>query len=607
MKTYRTAGSDEGLRLPHSGIIVGRIADALRLKDGLRDALGDSGYKTAQRYFGGARVEPDAVDAILDSLVYALVPAGLALPTCAGVTESLQTFIAGGLKFYARMWDRIVAEMNSLCYPVSAQRDLPIPVLRLLVLDVGLRWGAWANLQVLRGEKANLLPWWIDDAAIANLIDRWRAQRGGLSREALAASVGVTVQAMAGWRSGEALPTNAHIEAIAGALSAGPTDRQVNEYLLRLVVGVRSLHRDLTNICGRERIDDMMGAMARTAQIVHETFVIARTGMNENAIAPQLWNAVFYGARCPMGAALADMLASKAAFRQDVSADFTALRGDWAERAQYWMKFLGTVPDAIENLRCFNAEKEMFAEKDVERVGTGIVEERLRMSDFDWAPPTGWKTYSVSMPPEMKAANCAEAAQRALSLNDFDEALKHLRQALKHSPLNAALHFYLGAVLGTHGLRSADLAMMEESVMECRLAYQMDPEFGNARNEVGIILANMRRHAEAEVAYAEAEAHYGHHAHHWFCRGSNYLALERLDLARLAFEKAIKLTKDGMHVEAMARLAATLMKLGRDGEGRRLGRKVHHLVGMDPSLDVDAVLDVWKGNPFPCSGPACGK
>lgn len=43
----------------------------------------------------------------------------------------------------------------------------------------------------------------------------------------------------------------------------------------------------------------------------------------------------------------------------------------------------------------------------------------------------------------------------------------------------------------------------------------------------------------------------------------------------------------------MARLAATLMKLGRKGDARRLGQKVSHLVGEDPTSDWEDTLDVW--------------
>lgn len=598
MKNYRTAGSDEGLRLPHSGFIIGRVADALRLKAALRDALGASGYKTAQRYFDGERIEPETVDRVLDVLVSTAVPASINLPPESGTTEALKSFVAGGMKFHARTWDQIAARTNSLCFPVYEQKDLPIPALRLLMLDVGLRWGAWLNLQALGNREVPTAAWWLEETAIGQLIDAWRTHEPGSPLETLAATVGVSAQSLSAWRSGAALPTADNVEALAAALSDGPEQRQHREFVLRLVVGLRSLHRELVQVCGGERMDDMTRAMAKTSEIVHRSFKVARSvpGMNDKAIAPRLWNVVFFGGRCPVGADLCGMLAAQARCVPEVAADFTALTGDLAERMHHWMMLLGRVPDEIDHLRVRFAGTEAPPTERVEPLVRAALDHALRMADFDRAPPA--HSYRVSGPPEFKALNRAAQAEQALSIEDFESALEHLRIAVHHEPRNPVYHFKLGAVLGIQGLRSAKLPMMEEGVLECRLAYQLDPDLGNARNEVGIILSNMRCHEDAEAAFAEAEPFFGAHAHHWLARAGNYVALHRIHDARDAYRKAIELSKDGAHVEAMARLAAVLMRLGRQGEARRLGRKVHHLVGVDPCDQVDAVLDIWKGNPF---------
>ena len=114
-----------------------------------------------------------------------------------------------------------------------------------------------------------------------------------------------------------------------------------------------------------------------------------------------------------------------------------------------------------------------------------------------------------------------------------------------------------------------------------------------------MILANLRRHEEAEAAFAEAEPYHGQHAHHWFARATNYLALKRYEEARAGFEKAVEFTKDRANVLAMARLAATLMALGRKVEARRVGQRVHHLTGTDPTEIWEQVLDaIWKKWPL---------
>lgn len=597
---YRTAGSGEGLRLPHSGVLIGCIANALRLKAGLRELLGDAGYKTSQRYFDGDRIEPEAMARILDALAIA-VPESLALPKESGSTEALRSFIAGGLKFHAQRWDSIAARTNALSFPVTERRDQPIPALRLFVLDIGLRWGAWRALQAINGYEIRPSSWWLQEDAVGTLIDGWR-QNNDVSLEALAEKAEVSVQTLYQWRSGTALPTARHLKDVTAALSDGELQQAHKEWVLRLVIGVLDLRRELATLCGRKRIDDMTNALVRSAELIHESFLAARaaTAMNDEALVPRLWNVVFFGGRSPVAADLCAILADRAAFAPEVARDFAALTQDWAERMHYWMHFLGSVPDGIAFAR---ARLRGQSEAEVAGLVRGTVEASLRMSGFDAAPPDTPYDNRIAMPPELRAIHRGVQAEAALSVDDLDGALEHLRAAVQHDPRSPVVHFKLGAALGMQGLRHRDAAMMDEGVLECRLAYQLDPDFGNARNEIGIILSNMRRHEEAEVAFAEAEPYFGSHAHHWFTRGANLLALHRLEDAREAFQKAIELTKDGAHVEAMARLAAVLLKLGDHGKARRLGRKVHHLIGQDPCNHVEALLDVFKGNPFPVRKP----
>ena len=51
MPDYYTSTSTEGLRFPYSGVIVGKLAEALRLKAALREDFQAVSYKTVQRYF----------------------------------------------------------------------------------------------------------------------------------------------------------------------------------------------------------------------------------------------------------------------------------------------------------------------------------------------------------------------------------------------------------------------------------------------------------------------------------------------------------------------------------------------------------------------------
>lgn len=613
MKSYHTATSDEGLRLPHSGLLVGLLADAFRLKSVLHDraALGAS-YKTAQRYFDGVRVDPATVDAILLALVTALVPREVAVGAPDGSDNSLRSLVGALLRLYARRWDEFAARVNASAYPVSKPGDLPIAPLRFVSLDVGFRIGAWtASREIEDRVRAPFDGSILRDGALGRLIDELRDGHG-LTAEGAAFAAGVSTQTMSAWRSGDALPTSDHIVALAAGLANEKAARDAIEYRLRLAVAVQDVRKRLSDISGIERVDDFVAAVELTARHVHDFFMtplgdaqpptldleeIALWRREKEERRPVIlraaWTVLIWGAACPLGRPLAEYMAGVARYREGVAADFLALPGDWTERACYWTEQLGAAPQRVEFLKRYNEANGTPLARSMDDVGARILSGALRMAEFDWRPGPDAQWIRVSPPPFGKAMNRVAQAQVAESIGDLALAIEHMRHAVRHVPDNASLHFHLASLLWRHGRETQVLSLMEDGLLECRIAVQQDPEFGNARNEIGIILANLRRHEEAERAYAEAEAFFGDQAHHWLARGQNYLALKRYDDARAAFEKAIDFTKDAAHVEAKAHLAATLMALGRTPEGRRLGKKVAHVLGRDPSKRWEDVLDVW--------------
>ncbi|MBI2373857.1 MAG: tetratricopeptide repeat protein [Deltaproteobacteria bacterium] len=275
------------------------------------------------------------------------------------------------------------------------------------------------------------------------------------------------------------------------------------------------------------------------------------------------------------------MLAQMSSSNQEVATDFLALPGDWQARASYWTEFLGGAES-----------KKRYMVEYAKAHNRGIPSSRLEpLSELTLGALWHMDGFDRS-PPDHKAANRTMQADRALSIGRFDIAAEHLTRAVAHQPKNAVYHFKLGATLGELAA-DGHRQYFEEAIMECRIAVALDPQFGNARNEIGVILSNARRHEEAEAAFAEAESHHGRHAHHWYTRGFNLLAMHRFEAARTAFVKAISLSVDQVHIPAMRLLAATLMQLGEQGEALRLGKKVQRATGEDPTKNYEAVLDVF--------------
>lgn len=610
MKHYSTSTSREGLRLPYSGFIVGKLADALRLKAALREDFTAVSYKTVQRYFSGSRVKPDAVEQILDALVDSLVPPGLVLGK--GLIEKFQLglVVRSAIKDYARHWDRMAAEANVHMFEVTKARDLPMPILRLVALDLGIRVGGWAAIRLLKGDPIQWETTWLDGGELRRFIDEHR-ERLGLTVHALADKLGVSDQAVEAWRLGASLPTSNNIEAL-GKVLAGDGLRQVEvEYTVRVIVAIDQVRGSLKDVIGEDRLGDLVAGMKATAvevEDIHRKILSVRPTpevplemaarwddvmgeIRKGMLRGAVWELPVHGARCEIGEITAVALVEKAKWRPEAAADFAVLPGDWSPRITYWLSHVGSADRAVEFMRHRLPDVTGRDADTAGMIAEAIIEGTLALGNMFWEPRPDMQMIRISPPPFEKAMNRVIQADRAGSAGNWTTAATHLRHAVQHQPQDAAVHLKLGAALWQTGVERRDMAMIDEGLLECRVAVQLAPEFGNARNEIGVILSNIGRHEEAEEAFAEAEPYHGQHNHHWFCRANNYLALGRLEDARTAFEKTIELTGNGEHVEAKSRLAATLMGLGKKREARNLGKQVHHITGIDPTDNWEEWLE----------------
>jgi len=600
MNHYFTYTSTEGQRLPYSGFLIGRLAEALRLKTILREDLEGVSYKTVQRYFSGERIEPESVQRIIDALLNGLVPGELRYGQGYIADAHLGVVVASALKNYSAHWDRMAAKVNAHMFPVKDLRDLPMPVLRPAALDLGIRVGGWAVIRLLKDDPINREAAWLDGGDFGRYLDA-RRRVLGFTVEKLAQAVGVSPQALDAWRSGASLPTSNHIEALAKALAGQDVRRVEVEFTVRLLVAVDEVFSDLKETIGEDRLDDLVQGVKCTAQQVEgiHRMILSKApppllaAMKGGMLRGAIWELPLHGARCPLGEKTSTVLAQKAKWREEAAADFAVLPGDWSPRVTYWMSHVGMSADAINYLVEEAPKPEGVPREQSEMIADAVVKGAIYLGNMFWEPEPGMTWTAIETPPFIKAMNRVSQAGVAASSGDLVTAVEHLRHAVRHQPQDASLHFSLGCGLWQVGLKDRDMAMVEEALLECRMAVQIDPAFGNARNEIGVILSNLRRHEEAEAAFAEAEPYHGKHNHHWLCRGNNYLALGRLADARSAFEKAIELTGEGQNVDAKIRLAATLMALAREREGRNIGRQVHHITGFDPTADWERWADPW--------------
>jgi len=562
-----------------------------------------------------ATVEPylgDSVDNPVVAVSVATRPD--TLPDAAPI--KLDNVRAGALalaKTYRDDWDRFTAHLHADHFPITELRDLPVPPLRLAMLDLGLRWGAWETIRTLdTGAHPNWSPPLLEENGVQVVVDVIRGER---TIAAFAEEIGVSVEAVRGWRRGASFPSDKNIERLAALAEFPWTITR-----LRSAIGIASAREQLGALVGSDVINDMVDGLTETARRVHEShaelFEIRQRPEMWSPLAPidakasieqaraAMMTLLLNGARSAPGKAICGWLAAHVA-KQDLATDFASLSlpTDWMQRASYWTWRLGSLRREVEfSLGAASGGKATAA--DIDRFVEGLRSAMLRMADFD-KPSRVEVLSTVPFAGEVgQAMHLAGAAERLSSIGRLHDAADTLREAVRLAPDIAVLHFKLGAKLGTlasHGHPEH----FDEALLECRVAVKLAPEEGNFRNEIGIILSNRRYHEEAEAAYAEAEPYFADDHHHWYARGNNYVALNRLDDARVAFTRGIELSKPKPDIHCLRGLAACLMALAETAqpkaeagklrrEARRVADRAVHLGSDDPILDWQDTLDIWR-------------
>jgi len=107
-----------------------------------------------------------------------------------------------------------------------------------------------------------------------------------------------------------------------------------------------------------------------------------------------------------------------------------------------------------------------------------------------------------------------------------DEAIEKYRQSLELFP-TADAHTYLGWMLSFKG-------ELNQAIRHCRTAIELDPDFGNPYNDIGVYLMQQGKLSEAETWLRRAL-----HAKRYEPRHFPHINLGRIYIARRQFGPAI--------------------------------------------------------------------
>lgn len=129
-------------------------------------------------------------------------------------------------------------------------------------------------------------------------------------------------------------------------------------------------------------------------------------------------------------------------------------------------------------------------------------------------------------------------AYEAQMAGDFDRAIELYQESLALLP-TAEAHTFLGWTYHFQG-------KIPEAIAECKLAIEVDPDFGNPYNDIGAYLIGMEKYEEAIPWLEQAIKAKRYEPRHFplFNLGRVYLAQGFLSRARDLFQQALEIEPD---------------------------------------------------------------
>lgn len=138
-------------------------------------------------------------------------------------------------------------------------------------------------------------------------------------------------------------------------------------------------------------------------------------------------------------------------------------------------------------------------------------------------------------------SRAAEIFNKAYDLHlkgNIDSAVYYYKQSIKNYP-TAKAHTYLGWALSLQG-------QFEEAIEECKIAVELDPDYGNPYNDIGSYLMNLDRYDEAIIWFDKAlnAADYGPRYYPYFNLGRIYEKKGEWFTAARYYDEALKNNPD---------------------------------------------------------------
>ena len=469
----------------YSGRIIGAVVKAFDLKQGV---LTD---RTAKRFYAGKFVSEHSQYEILEELARALIERCIS-PVPPQLDEhdvSMVTIVSGAIALAAVRWDDLLANIQSRSGQVIDRRLAAERFLRLVIVDLSVRIFAFLGLCGIELSRSET-PSWAEENGGGKLL-RHFTKRAGLTRDQLAARLGVFPSLVDNWLDGKHRPEPQNIERLAVELARTSAETRLLEQQIKRQYSLAHIADLLVPWIGRERVLDMSTALARFVWLMAEDVRSMDRPPIEEAAGAELI-ALCFGTAHPSTHVLLQNLA-QVEKDLDWKKDILAAAGDWS------------IPFEMVALQAARP-----------RTAAGLAQDLMDITPKQTSPESpNASVESIDGARENLRRLMTEDAEHlfdSIVQGDFPSPIKLMesgiatrRDLVRDSPLSPEAHYQIGSFLGLAGKNLMRRDLVDEGITECKIAAALQPNWDAAAVEPGIILANIGEFEEALLELKDAE------------------------------------------------------------------------------------------------------
>ena len=463
---------------PLGGLYSGRILRALVQALDIEDEVLDS--RTAQRFFSGQHVDEFNRNQIFDALGQAMITRGLAPQTLEDLPETLPMASVVGMTLMGACgeWDRLLAHLQARSGQIADVGEAVAQFLRLVVVDAALRLFAlvYLDLEDLPGSEP---PIWVLENGAGNIL-RQHLREAGLTRDQLAARLGMSRTSVDNWLDGRNRPSPESVASLARELAprGREGDAAVLDQALNRQISLAAMADQMAAGIGRDKLIELTTKLAHFARELSQSPELPRIlGDNPRGI---VRNLLMLGSA---GGSAADLLSWLADQEPDP---------DWHWNLLAAIRFWDPAFEAVSMLHSGERSAAGLAQ-DISDV-TGVFTEENRHIIEALKRKASWHA-DFAIEPKVDD-------DPGFHLAKLQGRIDLRRGLAERFPENPLAHYQLGSFLGDLGNEFADRRLIDEGILECKIAAGLQPDWDAPAVEPGSILVSI---GEGEAALRELE------------------------------------------------------------------------------------------------------